>query len=325
MTCHFPRTVYYNTGAGRNPATGKYPISFKPVKSDLPPITIPCGQCIGCRIERSRQWATRCVLEASLWTKNCFITLTYDDEHLPENGTLVKKHFQDFMKRLRKKYGEGIRFFHCGEYGSKGGRPHYHACLFNFDFPDKYFFRISRSEHGAGSPLYRSPSLEKLWTFGFSTIGEVTFESAAYVARYVLKKITGKAAKDVYLHKIPEYVTMSRKPGIAKPWYDKFKFDVYPLDTIVIRGNKKVRPPKYFDNCLDDEMPLMLEEIKAKRIDSMMQSKIRWIYERYPEFISIVEKHGIDSLDAGFFINSAKNEIQKIKLNQLKRSYENES
>lgn len=324
MSCHFPRTVYYDTGAGVNPATGKYRISFKPIKSDLPPITIPCGQCIGCRIERSRQWATRCVLEASLWTKNCFITLTYDDEHLPENGTLVKKHFQDFMKRLRKKYGEGIRFFHCGEYGSKGGRPHYHACLFNFDFPDKYIFRASRSKHGFSSVLYRSPSLEQLWPFGFSTVGDVTFESAAYVARYVLKKITGKQAKEVYVHKIPEYVTMSRKPGIAKPWYDKFKFDVYPADHVIIRGDRQVRPPKYFDKCLDDEMPALLEEVKSRRIDSMMQSKIKWIYERYPEFMHIVDREGVDALDAGFFIDRAKNELQKIKLSNMKRSYEDE-
>ena len=161
MTCYHPIPAWRLSGE-RDPTTGKWPITFDATKGNpLLPVSIPCGKCVGCLMARSRQWAVRCVLEASLWTKNCFITLTYAPEHLPENGSLVKEHFTLFMKRLRKKYGEGIRFFQCGEYGSKGDRPHYHACLFNFDFPDKQIWKRSES----GALLYRSSSLEKLWPF----------------------------------------------------------------------------------------------------------------------------------------------------------------
>ena len=115
-------------------STGKRKIVFNPRDAlrDMP-VTVPCGQCIGCRLERSRQWAVRCIHEASLHEDNCFITLTYDDAHLPTDLSLNVSHFQKFMKRLRKRFGEGIRFFHCGEYGENFGRPHYHACLFTSD------------------------------------------------------------------------------------------------------------------------------------------------------------------------------------------------
>ena len=170
-------------------------------------IDLPCGQCIGCRIDRSRDWALRCVHEASSFTYNCFVTLTFDDVHLNHRGSLVKSDFQKFMKRLRKRYDgidavsrpDGsvhfpIRYFHCGEYGSLLSRPHHHACLFNFDFPDKELWSTR-----SGVRLFRSESLERLWPFGFCTIGEVTWESAAYVARYVTKKVTGKDAASHYV------------------------------------------------------------------------------------------------------------------------------
>lgn len=214
-------------------------------------LDLPCGQCIGCRLERSRQWAMRCYHEASMYEENCFITLTYNDEHLPENKSLDVAHFQKFMKRLRKRFGAGIRFFHCGEYGEKYFRPHYHACLFNFDFPDKKLWKVNNNHR-----LYISESLSELWPFGFSTIGDVTFESAAYVARYIMKKVTGDAADSHYervcletgevFNLKPEYTTMSRRPGIGKPWFDKYHKDVYPSDFVVI-NNKKLKPPKYYD------------------------------------------------------------------------------
>ena len=119
---------------------------------------MPCGQCIGCRLERSRQWAIRCVHEASLWPDNCFVTLTFDDDNIISSGSLVKADFQKFMKRLRKRFGKGVRYFHCGEYGDLLGRPHHHACLFNFSFPDRYLWSSS-----GGVNLYRSPTLEELW------------------------------------------------------------------------------------------------------------------------------------------------------------------
>lgn len=214
------------------------------------PVKVPCGQCIGCRLERSRQWAIRCVHEASFYEDNCFITLTYSDDKLPLNGGLIKYDFQRFMKRLRKAFApQKIRYFHSGEYGSVNRRPHYHAILFNCDFADKILW-----QEKLGVRIYRSPLLEKLWTYGFSTIGSVTFESAAYVARYCLKKVTGKNAAEYYKDKEPDYVTMSLKPGIGSAWYDKYMREKFMdgQDWIIINGHK-VKPPKYYDRRLEAE------------------------------------------------------------------------
>jgi len=146
--------------------------------------------------------------EASLHERNCFITLTYDDAHLPVGGSLVPEHFVLFMKRLRFKYGDGIRFFHCGEYGERLGRPHHHCLLFNHDFSDKVVLR------GSGvSQLFSSVELDGLWPYGFSSIGTCTFQSAGYIARYTLKKVKGPGAVYHYKGRVPEYLTMSRRPG----------------------------------------------------------------------------------------------------------------
>ena len=177
MACYHPLIAYRSREKSKN---GKYGLSFS-IKNgyyDLK-VQVPCGQCIGCRLEKSRQWAIRCVHEAQMHEENCFITLTYNKESLPADGSLRKRDFQLFMKRLRKECGEGIRYYMCGEYGAKYERPHYHICLFGYDFKDKYIW-----DERDKVPLYRSTKLEKLWTLGFSTIGEVTFQSAAYVAPY---------------------------------------------------------------------------------------------------------------------------------------------
>jgi hypothetical protein len=258
------------------------------------PVDVPCGRCIGCRLERSRQWAVRCVHEASLHEDNCFITLTYDDAHLPPGGSLVKRDFVLFMKRFRKMYGSGIRFFHCGEYGTLLDRPHHHACIFGFDFPDKVFWS-SR----ANVPLFRSLSLETLWPFGFSTVGAVTFESAAYVARYVLKKITGDDAADHYGGLEPEYVTMSRRPGIARGWFDKYKDDVYPADRVVVREKFICKPPRYYDNIYDTLDPDSFLAVKARR-----KCRARDSPDNAPDRLAVRE------------------EVKKLKAKQLKRGYE---
>lgn len=156
-------------------------------------LTLPCGQCIECRLERSRQWGVRIMHEASLHDANSFVTLTYNDENLPHDGGLVYRHFQLFMHRLRKRVPSKIRFFMCGEYGENFGRPHFHACIFGLDFVDKTLWQVRN-----GVKLYRSKKLESLWEFGYSSIGTVTFESAAYVARYIMKKVTGDAAETHY-------------------------------------------------------------------------------------------------------------------------------
>ena len=235
-------------------------------------VTIPCGQCIGCRFEKSRQWALRCVHEASLHEENCFITLTYSPENLPKDKSLNKVHFQKFMKRLRWHYpDETIRFYHCGEYGEQNNRPHYHACIFGMDFPDKVFYKKTKD----GNTLHTSSSLQEIWGMGFCTIGELNFKTAAYTARYIMKKINGKQADEHYRHTdevtgeqhviIPEYTTMSRRPGVAANWYKNFKTDVYPSDEVIIKGIP-MQPPKYYDSILEQENPFLYDDIKHDRL-----------------------------------------------------------
>jgi len=234
-------------------------------------LSLPCGQCIGCRLERSRQWAMRCMHEAQLHEKNCFITLTYDNTHLPSDGSLHYKDFQLFIKRLRKKFGNTrIRYYMAGEYGENFGRPHFHACIFGHDFHDKKLWKRSPS----GAMLYRSEDLETLWSFGYSSIGDVNFESAAYVARYIMKKVTGHNSKAHYTEtnpetgeittRKPEFNKMSLKPGIGYDWYKQYKSDVYPHDYVIIKG-KKVKPPKFYDKKYKKDNPFEFDEILYKR------------------------------------------------------------
>lgn len=297
MTCYHPITAYQHRYR-RNPDTGKHVIDFKGGSfRDWEEITLPCGRCIGCRLEKSREWAVRCVHEALLYDSNCFITLTFNDANLDSNGSLVKRDFVLFMKRLRKKYGSGIRFFHCGEYGSKLGRPHHHAILFNFDFPDKKLWSVSN-----GYPLYRSASLESLWPFGYSTIGACTFETAAYVARYVLKKVNGDLAEEHYNGKVPEYVTMSRMPGIGHDWLLKNP-EIYNYDEVVIRNGIKCRPPAYYDKIFGELAPEFLEDLKEKRKVKAIEQAEK---NRIPGRLSIKEQY------------------KQLQASRLLRSYENE-
>lgn len=224
-------------------------------------LRLPCGTCPGCQLDRSRSWAARCMVESSLYEKNCFITLTFAPEHLKDNS-LHKEDFVKFMKRLRKMYGKGIRFFHCGEYGSKRLRPHHHAILFNFDFPDKVLFKYDKERN---ITLWTSPSLSKLWPFGFSTVGECTFESCQYVARYVMKKQYGSETDYDKLGIIPEYITMSRMPGIANEWFKKYSADVYGVDRLVVSKSISIKPPRYFDKLYDDMCFDAMEKIREER------------------------------------------------------------
>lgn len=251
-------------------SSGKRPIFFVRGRNDVREITLACQQCVGCRLERSRQWATRCLHESKMWKKNCFITLTYDDKHMPIDRSLSVKDFQLFMKRLRKRFGEGIRVFYCGEYGPRLGRPHYHALLFNFDFEDKKIWK----KNDIGHEVYTSKSLEDLWKKGYCTTGDLTFESAAYCARYAMKKITGKKAEwhyrwtdwntgvEYFLQ--PEFANQSRRPGLGAKFLNKFITDVYPSDFLIVNG-KKARPPRFYDNLYEIVDPLGLEEIKFQR------------------------------------------------------------
>lgn len=262
MACYNPISAY------RCSVSGEILFSDKGIGDRL---DLPCGQCIGCRLERSRQWATRIMFESQMHKHNCFITLTYSNDFLPNPPSLRYSDFQAFMKRLRKYFEPTkVRFYMCGEYGDNNFRPHYHAILFGVDFADRYL----HSRTSAGYNIDRSATLERLWPFGYSSIADVTFESAAYVARYVMKKVTGDLAEDHYAYVcpstgevsqlVPEFNRMSLRPGIGATWFDKYFTSDMVNDSVVING-VECKPPRYFDKLLERRDKLEMAERKAVR------------------------------------------------------------
>lgn len=293
MPCYRPILAY------RTPSGSVVFSDLKRHGGSVESIEIACGQCVGCRLERSRRWAVRCMHEASLHDQNCFVTLTYRDA--PES--LDYRDFQLFMKRLRKQFsGMKVRFYMCGEYGEQFSRAHFHACLFGIDFSDKVLFKGSKEVS-----IYRSSILERLWPHGFCSVGDVTFESAAYVARYVMKKVTGDCADRHYSYvdmetgevrqRTPEFNHMSLKPGIGADWLRKFSSDVYPHGKVVVNG-VETQPPRYYDK--------IFEKMDGLKFDDM-------IYERYLEGVA----HSQDSTEARLKVREA---VAQARVNLLKRS-----
>lgn len=272
MPCFSPLKGYRAKDV--NPS-GKRSIVFNPDKGFVDrPVKLPCGQCVGCRLERSRQWAVRCVHEAQSFERNSYITLTFDNNHLPDDYSVCVRDHQLFMHKLRKhvrqRTGAKIKFFLCGEYGDINRRPHYHALIFNYQFSDLELWK----QNANGDDVFRSETLDALWGQGFCTVGEVSFESAAYVARYVMKKRNGDCAEEHYtcMHPLtgeivvqtPEYLAMSRGEAIGKRWLKQYPTDVYPDDFVVLNG-KKFRPPRWYDTVLEKDNPKLFREIKRRR------------------------------------------------------------
>lgn len=280
-------------------------------------IQIPCGKCIGCRLDYSRQWANRCMLELPYHESSYFITLTYDDEHLPtnpyfnDNGeiigyhpTLVKEHFQNFMKSLRQHYcvttndANKLRFYACGEYGSKYGRPHYHAIIFGLKLDDlkPYKRPLLYSGDSAEYNYYTSETLSKLWKKGYVVVGKVTWETCAYTARYIMKKLNGDLS-DIYTkyNFLPEFTLMSRKPGIANQYFKDHVGDIYTFDEINIstsKGGLKIKPPHYYDTLFDIDYPETLDDIKLKRrlvAEELTAAKLRATSLPYLEMLAAEE------------------------------------
>lgn len=262
-----PLVACFRPLSARKSPTGKIVFGNHHAWTDLPWFSVPCGQCIGCRVSKSQDWGTRISHEASCHEASCFVTLTYNNEHLPDDMSVSTREVQLFNKRLRKAIGP-FRFLACGEYGDKNWRPHYHMIIFGHDFAStRKLWRTSN-----GYPVYRSEVLEKCWTSGHSEIGTVTLASAQYVARYCLKKMTGEKAADHYTRlnpltgeiiKVkPEFLTMSNKPGIGHSWITQFKSDVFPSDFVILDGRK--RPiPRYYKLKLEEAEQ---EELRQKRV-----------------------------------------------------------
>lgn len=245
-------------------------------------ITVACGRCIGCRLDRQRDTATRCVHEAKLHEHSSFVTLTYDREHLPPGGSLRPRDFTLFMKRLRRaRPGQTIRFLQCGEYGSNLERPHHHALLFGAHFSDR---KLIPGTLEKGKPRWTSRELVELWGQGeMCDIGVVNSRTAAYTAGYILKKITGDMAEEHYkvidpstgevFHRHPEYCTRSNRPGLGAGFVERFFSDIFPGDFCATIEGKQVPVPPYYDKLLKREDPELFERIKAQRLAYAMEPK----------------------------------------------------
>ena len=231
-------------------------------------VTVACGTCVGCRVARSRMWALRIVHESKLWDRNCFVTLTYDDDHLPPYGSLRYRDVQLFHKKLRH-LGK-FRFFAVGEYGSELSRPHYHVCYFGA-FPRDARRLRSLSEERFVS--WESTEWAELWTQGFVHIGELNYQSAAYASGYIFKKLHGdlgashykRIDEDGVWHPLePEFARMSNRPGIGADWYHRYAADFHARDFAVHDG-KRFPVPKYYDRLLERADPDSLARLKEER------------------------------------------------------------
>lgn len=258
-------------------------------------IRVPCGKCIGCRLDYSREWASRIVMESLDYPHNSiFLTFTYSDDNVPctltdgsdkvvhgidqankfglSGLTLFKKDTQDFWKRLRYNieynYNDSmkIRYYCAGEYGSRTHRPHYHACVFGV--PDDL---VPVGKNKFGDTLYDSPLIRESWGLGHITIGKLDYKTAAYTARYTLKKAQGEDHSfNDKLGIAREFVTMSRKPGLGVNYYLEHKDQIYENDEIILPASSKdkpniVKPPRYFDILYTADSPKDMAKIKQNR------------------------------------------------------------
>jgi len=306
MACYYPIHAFRSLTPGEG-------VHFKRTSHSGEAITLPCGQCIGCRIDKANSWAIRLMHERHMHEDSMFLTLTYSPEHLPENGTLVPKHFQDFMKRYRFAIAPTkIRFFHAGEYGERTQRPHYHAIIFGHQFSDMKVYKKTPLGH----KIYTSETLDKLWGHGENnTIGNVSLQSCNYTARYVMKKINGDRAKEHYrrvdpdtgeiIYLQPEYATMSRRPGIGRTWLDQYSGDVFPHDSVVLPDGKEGKTPRYYLDVLKQKDLKLHNKIKRKRASRAKTQKR----------IGETAEHRL----------VAKETVKKASLSMLKRNLENES
>lgn len=219
MTCLNPKPVKFEYFDKIDETTGEVRLSKHPkFNIDIDELTtdtdlIPCGKCEGCLIDKANDWATRAYLESQKWPYNAFLTLTYDNEHLPKHRTLVKADLQKFWKRLRKA-GHKFKYLCCGEYGPTTLRPHYHAIVFGYWPDDAKFYKYNKLNDW----LYTSQKLNNIWGNGFVIVGRVNYETAAYVARYVFKKSYGGQKLPIKSKKEKEFILSSKRPALTSNW-----------------------------------------------------------------------------------------------------------
>lgn len=256
---------------------------------------LPCGRCIGCRQDLTKDWAVRCQHESQMHTYNCVLTLTFNEDNLNSQNSLVKDDIQNFIKRMRQFisrdkelkskypqfYKQKISYLYCGEYGERFERPHYHIIIFGFDFPDKKYLKESKS----GDQMFTSAMLEKLWPFGHSTIGQMSMATAMYFASYITKYVSNDEKSQIYTNKDtgeyrqPEFGHASKKPAIGQSWFKKYYKDLLSSDSVVIQ-NQHYRIPRYYLKLLEtysslDFMKRQINESFSISPELLIQLKIR--------------------------------------------------
>lgn len=241
MRCTSPRTV------GFKPDGKTISWSQKSFSKEYASFQLPCGKCIECRLDYARQWAVRCVHEAQMHPSNCFVTLTYDEDHL-SSPRLNYEDFQLFMKRLRKVQDFPIGYFVTGEYGEKTKRPHWHAILFNYRPRDAVYYRTTEN----GDKCFTSETLRKIWSKGMVEFGDVTFQSAGYCARYSAKKlIHGKDGE----HEFNPISKKSKKNAIGKKWIERYWPDVFTEGRVRLRDGSSCGIPRYYEKWFKENLP----------------------------------------------------------------------
>lgn len=314
----------------------KWYISFK--SSDLNQTdesqwyAFPCRKCVGCQIDKSRDWGLRGYHESQYHKESMFLTLTYRDSELDDKGGLWRIDVQNFNKRLRKYFSKHhnkkVRVMYCGEYGKKGTkRPHFHIIVFGACFDDLIQHRFTKSKwshiHGqCGYFTYRSPQLEKLWKYGYSEVGAVTEQSIKYVARYVTKKQYGADAEEHYEGRRPEFFGTSTRPGIGFEWFLDFHKDL-------LKGyirDSKGRPcsvPMYYEEKLEELYPDLYEEYFVQKENKAYLTKLNE-YREYARDDSINGSEYLDFLHWKAERNLVKRRLKAKQVKRLVRVYETE-
>lgn len=278
---------------------------------------VSCGRCLGCLLRRARDWTVRCSHELSLHDDAMFLTLTYTDEQLPFNQllpSLCPPHLVRFFKRYRKALSpRKISFFACGEYGTRTSRPHYHAIVFGHRFPDLRPF-TSRN----GNTLLSSPELSRIWSHGQVVVGEVTPESIAYVARYTVDKLHSRVSDPDYVAsgRVPEYVTMSRRPSIGRRFYEKYYKQFLVSDSVSVSPGFNSSLPRYYDKLYSKYFGYLDDSDCVLRPDSILDSVYPSVFS--PELIKArrIEQAALRAFDNFQSRRDAKEEVARAKLRQ---------
>lgn len=278
MTCYYPLDGYRSRTTTEK---GKRQIVFDVNKGFADqPMQVPCGKCIGCRLDKSSDWAARCYHETKMHKRSCFLTLTYSDEELQKNGWgLHRRHLKNFRKRfkhyLKNTNQKDVLFFACGEYSPQKKRPHYHMIIFGYWPPDKKYYRKNKR----GDKLYTSKTLDEIWGHGFVNFGTANEKTAGYVARYLVKKQyignNRSETKKVYqwMNLEEEFLSMTTQPPIGKSFWTKYRSEgKFKHDFMIINGRKH-KPPRFYDKLEEQESEKAFRKVKALRIKGATREK----------------------------------------------------